>query len=143
MKAPKFTDTKKAPVIKLGEENVVRGDLPQGRDKRELIYVARLDRQVTIRRACSMLQFDRSTYRHQSRRTNPILLKKRTKDIRKTHDQLARPGASRLSDDIGQVLAAKAGARSSVQFPWRRLSCDVGTGVEEDRLPEDNRRGQS
>jgi len=40
---------------------------------------------VTIRRACSALQFDRSTYHYQSRRTDPAFLKKRIKEICETH----------------------------------------------------------
>ena len=40
---------------------------------------------MTIRRACSALQFDRSTYHYQSRRTDPAFLKKRIKEICETH----------------------------------------------------------
>jgi hypothetical protein len=41
---------------------------------------------VTIRRACSALHFDRSTYHYQSRRTDPAFLKKRIKEICETHE---------------------------------------------------------
>ena len=40
---------------------------------------------MTIRRACSALHFDRSTYHYQSRRTDPAFLKKRIKEICETH----------------------------------------------------------
>ena len=40
---------------------------------------------MTIRRACSALQFDRSTYHYRSRRTDPAFLKKRIKEICETH----------------------------------------------------------
>ena len=53
--------------------------------KREIIDAVRQDWQVTIRRACSALQFDRSTYHYQSRRTDPAFLKKRIKEICETH----------------------------------------------------------
>lgn len=39
--------------------------------KCEIIDAVRQDWQVTIRRACSALHFDRSTYHYQSRRTDP------------------------------------------------------------------------
>ncbi|WP_430386356.1 IS3 family transposase [Blastomonas fulva] len=41
--------------------------------------------QVRIRRACSALHVDRSTYHYQSRRTDPAFLKKRIKEICVTH----------------------------------------------------------
>lgn len=40
---------------------------------------------MTVRRACSALHFDRSTYPYRSRRTDPALLKKRIKEICETH----------------------------------------------------------
>lgn len=40
---------------------------------------------MTIRRACSALQFDRSAYHYRSRRTDPAVLKKRIKEICETH----------------------------------------------------------
>mgnify|MGYP001302254511 CR=1 FL=1 len=42
--------------------------------KREIIDAVRQDWQVTIRRACLALQFDRSTYHYQSRRTDPAFV---------------------------------------------------------------------
>ena len=53
--------------------------------KREIIDAVRQDWQVTIRRACSALHFDRSTYHYQSRRTDPAFPKKRIKEICETH----------------------------------------------------------
>ncbi|MEQ8747393.1 IS3 family transposase [Pyruvatibacter sp.] len=53
--------------------------------KREIIDAVRQDWQATIRRACSALQFDRSTYHYRSRRTDPAVLKKRIKEICETH----------------------------------------------------------
>src|SRR5690606_36628189 len=53
--------------------------------KREIIDEVRQDWQVTIRRACAALHFDRSTYHYRSRRTDPAFLKKRIKEICETH----------------------------------------------------------
>ncbi|PEQ10701.1 hypothetical protein B2G71_21210 [Novosphingobium sp. PC22D] len=61
--------------------------------KRELIDAVRQDWQVTIRRACTASQFNRSTYHYQSRRTDPAFLKKRIKEICETH---ARYGYRRV-----------------------------------------------
>ncbi|MGV2496020.1 IS3 family transposase [Pelagerythrobacter aerophilus] len=53
--------------------------------KREIIDEVRQDWQVTIRRACAALHFDRSTYHYRSRRPDPAFLKKRIKEICETH----------------------------------------------------------
>ena len=50
-----------------------------------MIDAVRQDWQVTIRRACAALQFDRSTYHYQSRRPDPAFLKKRIKEICEAH----------------------------------------------------------
>ncbi len=48
--------------------------------KREIIDAVRQNWQVTVRRACDALRFDRPTYHHQSRQTDRAFLKKRIKD---------------------------------------------------------------
>lgn len=69
--------------------------------KRELIDGMCADWAVSIRRACGALRFDRSTYRYKSRRTDPVALKARIKEIcetrvrhgyRRVHVVLCREG---------------------------------------------------
>lgn len=53
--------------------------------RREIIDPDRQDWQMTIRRACSALCFNRSAYHYKSRRADPAVLKKRIKKICETH----------------------------------------------------------
>ena len=52
--------------------------------KRELIDGVLSDWQVSVRRACAALRFDRSSYRYKSRRDDPAALKARIKEICET-----------------------------------------------------------
>jgi putative transposase len=53
--------------------------------KRTIVDAVRQDWQVTIRRACLALRFDRSTYQYQSCRTDPADINSRIKEICETH----------------------------------------------------------
>ncbi len=52
--------------------------------KREIVDGLCFDWQVSIRRACDALRFDRSSYHYKSRRLDPVFLKKRIKEIAET-----------------------------------------------------------
>ena len=52
--------------------------------KREIIDGVREDWRVSVRRACKVLKFDRSTYQYKSRRHDPASLKARIEEICET-----------------------------------------------------------
>lgn len=82
---------------------------------------------VSVRRACSVLRFDRSTYQYKSRRTDPAALKKRIKEIcetrvrygyRRVHYVLRREGwqinvekVYRIYKELGLQLRNKSPKR--------------------------------
>lgn len=87
----------------------------------------RTDWQVSIRRACAALRFDRSSYQYKSRRRDPAVLKKRIKEIcetrvrygyRRVHYVLCREGwevnmkkVRRLYSEMGLQLRNKTPKR--------------------------------
>lgn len=49
--------------------------------KRKLVDEVRNEWQVSIRRACAVLEFDRSTYHYKSRRSGQAALEQKNKEI--------------------------------------------------------------
>jgi hypothetical protein len=74
--------------------------------KRELATAVCDDWSVSIRRACSVLEFDRSTYHYKSRRREQAGLEARIKEIRQTGDQFEEDAS-----DLQPIGAADAQQR--------------------------------
>ena len=102
--------------------------------KRKLVDTLKVDWEVSIRRACSVLKVDRSLYVYESRRGEQAELKLKIKDIcqtrvrygyRRVHILIKREGwpvnPKRRSQDQGSdgrrhLLALLAGSRCSLQL---------------------------
>ena len=76
--------------------------------KRKLVDAVRGEWQVSIRRACAALEFDRSTYHYKHRRPEQASLRKRIRELsearvrygyRRIHVLLRREGPPRLNAD--------------------------------------------
>ena len=85
--------------------------------KREIIDGVRTDWQVSIRRACAVLRFDRSSYQYKSRRRDPAVLKKRIKEICETR---VRYGYRRV-----HYVLCREGWKINMK-KVRRLYCEMG-----------------
>jgi len=92
---------------------------------------------VTIRRACSALHVDRSTYHYRSRRTDPAFLKKRIKEICATHVRYGYRRVYHILRREGWVVNAKKrlyrelGLQLRNKTPKRRVEAKL----REDRAP--------
>lgn len=100
---------------------------------------------ASIRRACGALQFDRSTYRYKSRRTDPAALKARIKEIcetrvrygyRRVHVVLNREGwnvSIKKTYNVYKVM----GMQLRNKFPKRRVKAKLREGRAEAVGPND------
>jgi putative transposase len=76
--------------------------------------------QVSIRRACGALQAERSSYHYKGKRTDPVALKKRIKEIAETRVRYGYRRITVLLKREGWPVngVQRRGRRALTQFWW-------------------------